>query len=59
MSDDTYYYHVTSEKNDFSSWIGSVFSNENLSKELRKAHGRLESQICLLRYVLKELRKLK
>lgn len=36
ISDETYSYHVNSEKNDFASWISDVFGHRKLANELRR-----------------------
>lgn len=40
MSDDTYRYHVTSDKSDFTNWVGDVIGDAILAKELLKAADR-------------------
>jgi hypothetical protein len=36
MSEDTFRYHASREKNDFSSWIRDVIGDETLAGELAK-----------------------
>ena len=36
ISDETFSYHVNSEKNDFASWIGDVFGHKKLASELKR-----------------------
>jgi hypothetical protein len=55
MSDDSYYYHVTNDKNDFSNWIREVFKEETLANEIAKIHNRLETEVAILRYLIKGL----
>jgi predicted transcriptional regulator len=57
MSDDVFYYHVTSERNDFSSWVRDVFSEKNLAEELALVRNKLESQVAVLRHLLKKVGK--
>jgi hypothetical protein len=57
MSDDVFYYHVTPEKNDFANWIRDVFKEKNLAEEITKVNSRLETEVCLLKYLVKELSK--
>ncbi len=52
MNDDVYYYHVTEDKNDFSSWIGAVFSEKKLAKKMLDAKTKEQCQIVLLKYLL-------
>ncbi len=40
MSDDTYAYHVTSEKNDFANWVNDIIHDSKLARDLRKARNR-------------------
>lgn len=37
MSEATFKYHVTKEKNDFTKWVKDVFGDEKLAKELSTA----------------------
>lgn len=55
MSDDAYYYHVTDSRNDFSRWVSDVFKQQQLADDLRRAHGRLESAICLFKFIIKDI----
>ncbi|HLD89308.1 MAG TPA: DUF5752 family protein [Candidatus Nanoarchaeia archaeon] len=43
MTDDTFYYHVNKEKNDFASWIRDVMGGRKLAAELAKARNRLDA----------------
>src|SRR4030042_1957861 len=43
MNDDSFNYHMTSEKNDFSRWIGDVLGDDKLAKDVRNAQNRLEA----------------
>ena len=40
MDEATYEYHVNSDKNDFSNWIGEVFLNDKLAKKIEKTTNR-------------------
>ncbi|MBS3130917.1 hypothetical protein J4212_00635 [Candidatus Woesearchaeota archaeon] len=53
MSDDTFYYHVTHDRNDFASWIAGVFAESELADSIRKCNGRIETQICVLKHLVK------
>lgn len=55
MSDDSYYYHVTNDKNDFSNWVRDVIKEETLADEIAKIHNRLQTEVAILRYFLKKL----
>ena len=43
MSDETFFYHVTPEKNDFSAWVRSSVGDVKLANDLDKAGNRLLS----------------
>ena len=55
MSDDVFYYHVTNDRNDFSSWVRDVFNEKQLSEQLGMIHSRMESQVAVLRHILAKL----
>ncbi len=56
MSDDAYYYHVNDYKNDFSSWVKDVFMENNLSEQMKRAHGRLESAVVVFKFIIDNLK---
>ena len=37
MSDETFHYHVTEAKNDFTNWVKDVIGDEDLAKDLRRS----------------------
>ena len=43
MSDDTFAYHVNSERNDFSKWVRDVIRDEKLADDLAKAKNRTQA----------------
>ena len=43
MSDNTFHYHVNSEKNDFYKWVGEVIGDDRLARELFRATSRLQA----------------
>jgi hypothetical protein len=43
MNDDSFGYHVTTEKNDFSRWIGDVVGDEKLARDISGVVNRLEA----------------
>ena len=55
MSDDVFYYHVTNDRNDFSNWVRDVFCEKELADELNKLHSKMETQVAVLRHLLKKL----
>ena len=52
MSDDVYYYHVNSGKNDFSAWVQQVFNRQDLAQKLKQVHSRAQAHNVLLLDVL-------
>tara|TARA_Y100000310_G_C20689043_1_gene820992 strand:- start:1717 stop:2049 length:333 start_codon:yes stop_codon:yes gene_type:complete len=59
MADDTFNFHVDTDKNDFSNWVKHIFEEEGLSQTLGGIQDRLETQRELLNHMVKELRKIK
>ena len=55
MSDDVFKHHVNEVKNDFSKWIEEIFGEKELAKEMKKAKSRIDTQLTILRHILKEL----
>jgi hypothetical protein len=53
MSDADYSYHVNDAKNDFANWIRDVFNKPELADAIIPIKDRKESQIVLLKHVLK------
>jgi hypothetical protein len=43
MSEETYAYHVSTDKNDFSRWVRDVIKDENLAAELQSSISRTEA----------------
>ena len=55
MTEEIFAYHVNEHKNDFSNWIKDVFSEHSLAEDIKRAKNKLETQIVLLRRLVKEL----
>ena len=55
MSEEIFRHHVNEFKNDFSSWVKDVFYDHSLAEDLSRAKNRLETQIAILRRLVKEL----
>jgi len=55
MSDDVFYYHVTQDRNDFATWVHDVFGEKELAEELGRVRHKLESQVAVLRHLLKKI----
>lgn len=43
MSDDTFRYHATESKNDFSNWVRDVIGDEQLARDLLKSVSRFDA----------------
>ena len=48
MSDETYYYHVSSERNDFCNWVINVINDTELAVDLRMVTGRDQAASCVV-----------
>ncbi len=55
MSEEIFRHHANEFKNDFSAWVKDVFYDHSLAEDLARAKNRLESQIVILRRLVKEL----
>ena len=55
MSEDIFRHHANEFKNDFSSWVRDVFYDHSLAEDIVRAKNRLETQIAILRRLIKEL----
>ena len=55
MSEDIFRHHVNDFKNDFSAWVKDVFYDHSLAEDISRARSRLETQIVVLRRLVKEL----
>ncbi len=55
MSEEIFRHHANEFKNDFSNWIKDVFYDHSLAEDIGRAKNRLESQIVILRRMVKEL----
>jgi hypothetical protein len=52
MSDDSYYYHVVGERNDFARWVREVFNEEALAGSIQRTGNRNEAQAKVLRHII-------
>lgn len=52
MNDDIYYYHVTSDRNDFANWVREVLKMEDLADKLTHAQGALRAETIILKHLL-------
>lgn len=55
MSEEIFRHHVNEFKNDFSAWVKDVFYEHSLADDMSRAKNRLETQIAILRRIVKEL----
>lgn len=55
IEDDVFYYHVTSERNDFANWIRDVFGEEDLAEQIRHSKSRHEMMALLYKHLFHKL----
>ena len=55
MTEEIFAHHVNEVKNDFSSWVRDVFYDHSLAEDIARAKNRLETQIVVLRRIVREL----
>ena len=55
MSEEIFSHHANQFRNDFSSWVKDVFYDHSLAEDISRAKNRLETQIAILRRLIKEL----
>ena len=55
MTEEIFRHHANEFKNDFSSWVKDVFYDHSLAEDITRARNRLETQIVILRRLVKEL----
>ncbi len=55
MSEEIFRHHANEFKNDFSNWVKDVFYDHSLAEDISRAKNRLETQITILRRMVKEL----
>ena len=55
MSEEIFRHHANEAKNDFSNWVKDVFYDHSLAEDISRAKNRLETQIAILRRLVKEL----
>jgi hypothetical protein len=56
ISEDDFSHHVNDTKNDFSNWIRDVFSKPELADAIYPIKDRKESQLVLLKHLVREKR---
>ena len=55
MSEEIFRHHANEFKNDFSNWVKDVFYDHSLAEDIGRAKNRFETQIVILRRLVKEL----
>lgn len=55
MSEEIFRHHANEFKNDFAAWVKDVFYDHSLAEDISRAKNRLETQIAILRRLVKEL----
>ena len=55
MSEEIFRHHANEFRNDFSTWVKDVFYDHSLAEDISRARNRLETQIAILRRLVKEL----
>ena len=55
MTEEVFAFHANEYKNDFSNWVKEIFNEHTLAEDLKKAKNKLESQIVILKRLVKEL----
>ena len=55
MSEEIFRHHANEFKNDFSAWVKDVFYEHSLAEDISRAKNKLETQIAILRRLVKEL----
>jgi len=58
MADDTFHHHVSEFKNDFSTWVEDVFNEKDLATEMQKVSNKIDTEIKLLRRIVKKARSI-
>jgi hypothetical protein len=53
MDNGVYEHHANCQRNDFASWVESVFKLENLGGELRSSYSKDRAVIVVLRHLIK------
>ena len=55
MSEEIFRHHANEFRNDFSAWVKDVFYEHSLAEDISMAKNKLETQIAILRRLVKEL----
>lgn len=55
LQEDVFYYHVNTDKDDFSSWIKEVFLEIELADKLMQHKNKDDYQLVLLRHIVEKI----
>lgn len=55
IRDEVFGHHVTSDRNDFATWIHDVFKDIELAKELAGVKDKTQTRIVLYKHIIKKL----
>ena len=55
MSEEIFRHHSNEFRNDFANWVKDVFYDHSLAEDISRAKNRFETQIAILRRLVKEL----
>lgn len=55
MTEEIFRHHSNEFRNDFAAWVKDVFYDHSLAEDISRAKNRLETQIAVLRRLVKEL----
>jgi len=55
MSEEIFRHHANEFRNDFSSWVKDVFYDHSLAEDITRSKNKFETQIVILRRLVKEL----
>lgn len=55
MADDVFWHHVNDARNDFVNWVKDVFKDEELSEELKKVRDKFNTQLTVLKHIVKKI----
>lgn len=55
MTEEIFRHHANEFRNDFATWVKDVFYDHSLAEDISRAKNRLETQITILRRLVKEL----
>ncbi len=54
MNDNTFWHHVTPDRNDFANWVEEIFKDKELAEQLHKAADKTHTEIIVLRHIVKK-----